>query len=396
MEKEIKSSDYSYHLPADRIAIHPLEQRDHSKLLVYRKGKVSHQHFYDLPDLLPDNASLFFNDTKVIPARIIFHKETGAQIEVFLLQPEEANLPVQMALGLQRNTQWQCTIGNLKKWKEGTSLHLTRDDLTLSATLKDAKSGKINFSWTPSHLSFAEVVNHFGNTPLPPYLHRDANENDKSRYQTVYSHFEGAVAAPTAGLHFTDQVLQKIKEKGINTDFLTLHVSAGTFQPIKTENALDHNMHSEQIIVTRKNLEHLLLKDRKIIAVGTTSMRTLESLYWYGVKLIQGGPQSFDILQNDPYKHDIGILPPYETAFRKVLDNMGSQDYIVGNTSIFMVPGYQFNVCEGLITNFHQPGSTLMLLVAAFVGDQWKHLYNEALLNDYRFLSYGDSSFLLP
>lgn len=396
MEKEIKSSDYSYHLPDDRIAIHPLEQRDHSQLLVYRKGKISHQHFYDLPDLLPDNASLFFNDTKVIPARIIFHKETGAQIEVFLLQPGETKLPVQVALGVQHQAQWQCTIGNLKKWKEGTSLHLTKGEITLSATLKESKSGNINFSWAPSSLSFAEVVNHFGNTPLPPYLHRDANENDKSRYQTVYSHFEGAVAAPTAGLHFTDQVLQKIKEKGISTDFLTLHVSAGTFQPIKTENALVHNMHSEQIIVTRKNLEHLLLKDRKIIAVGTTSMRTLESLYWYGVKLLQSEPQPFNILQNDPYEQYNGVLPPYETAFSKVLENMGSQDYIVGNTAIFMVPGYQFKVCDGLVTNFHQPASTLMLLVAAFVGDHWKLIYNEALLNDYRFLSYGDSSLLLP
>ncbi len=396
MEKEIKSSDYSYHLPDDRIAIHPLEQRDHSQLLVYRKGKISHQHFYDLPDLLPDNASLFFNDTKVIPARILFHKETGAQIEIFLLQPGEANLPVQVALGVQHHAQWQCAIGNLKKWKEGTSLRLTKGEITLSATLQEAKSGSINFSWTPPSLSFAEVVNHFGHTPLPPYLHRDANESDKSRYQTVYSNLEGAVAAPTAGLHFTDQVLQKIEEKGISADFLTLHVSAGTFQPIKTENALDHNMHSEQIIVTRKNIEHLLQKDRKIIAVGTTSLRTLESLYWYGVKLIQGGPQPFNILQNDPYKLDNGILPPYETAFIKVMENMASQDFIVGHTAIFMVPGYQFKVCDGLVTNFHQPGSTLMLLVAAFVGDQWKLIYNEALLNDYRFLSYGDSSLLLP
>lgn len=396
MEKEIKSSDYSYHLPDDRIAIHPLAQRDHAKLMVYKNQRISHQHFHDLPALLPTNATLFFNDTKVIPARMLFHKETGAQIEIFLLQPLQGDMPVQLAMQSQQNAQWLCTIGNLKKWKEGNTLHLSKEGLTLNATLKEAKSGRVDFSWEPSHLSFAEVVNHFGNTPLPPYLRRDANENDKGRYQTVYSHFEGAVAAPTAGLHFTDNVLQQIKAKGIDTDFLTLHVSAGTFQPIKTENALDHDMHSEQIIVTRKNLETLILKNKKIIAVGTTSMRTLESLYWYGVKLIQTGSQPFKISQNDPYSHNLESLPPREIVFKEILKNMGSEEYLVGHTSIFMVPGYQFRVCEGLVTNFHQPGSTLMLLVAAFIGDHWKMLYEEALQANYRFLSYGDSSLLLP
>ncbi|MBZ0245793.1 MAG: S-adenosylmethionine:tRNA ribosyltransferase-isomerase [Cyclobacteriaceae bacterium] len=396
MKREIKSRDYSYHLPDDRIAIHPLEQRDHTKLLLYQHGKISDQRFNDLPTLLPDDATLFFNDTRVIPARILFQKETGAQIEVFLLQPLQGDMPVQLAMQSQNNTQWLCTIGNLKKWKEGSTLHLSKDGITLNATLKEPKSGLVDFHWSPSNLSFAEVIHLFGNTPLPPYLHRDADENDKCRYQTVYSHFEGAVAAPTAGLHFTDNVLRQINTKGVITDFLTLHVSAGTFQPIKTENAMDHEMHSEQIIVTRKNLETLLLKNRKIIAVGTTSMRTLESLYWYGVKLIQTGSQPFKISQNDPKNHDFGILPPRKIAFEAVLKHMEAQDYLVGDTSIFMVPGYQFKVCEGLITNFHQPGSTLMLLVAAFVGDQWKHIYEHALQSNYRFLSYGDSSLLLP
>ncbi len=396
MQKKIKSSDYTYPLPEDRIAIHPLKQRDHAKLLFYQNGKISHQHFYDLPDLLSANSTLFFNDTRVIPARILFRKETGAQIEVFLLQPLDGDTPVQLAMQSRQKAQWLCTIGNLKKWKEGNMLQLSKEGITLKVTLSDEKSGQVEFNWQPSDLSFAEVVNHFGNTPLPPYLHREANENDKNRYQTVYSHFEGAVAAPTAGLHFTDDILQKIKAKGINIDFLTLHVSAGTFQPIKTENAMDHNMHSEQIIVTRKNLETLLLPNRKIIAVGTTSVRTLESLYWYGAKLIQSGPQPFHIHQNDPYNENSGTLPPREAAFEEVLKNMGSQNHLVGRTSIFMVPGYQFRVCERLITNFHQPGSTLMLLVAAFVGDQWKHIYKEALQTDYRFLSYGDSSLLIP
>ncbi|HCM75177.1 MAG TPA: S-adenosylmethionine tRNA ribosyltransferase [Cytophagales bacterium] len=396
MEKEIKSSDFTYPLPDDRIAKHPLAQRDQSKLLFYKGGKIEHRQFFELPDVLPPNSSLFFNDTKVIPARLLFRKETGAQIEVFLLQPADDNQPVQLAMQQAENTQWHCTIGNLKRWKEGATIQLRKNDIELNAKLTDAKAGLVDFSWIPAQLSFAEIVNLFGNTPLPPYLHRDADAEDKHRYQTVYSHYEGAVAAPTAGLHFTQEVLEKIKAKGILTDFLTLHVSAGTFQPIKTENALDHAMHSEQIIVSKANLNSLLIPNRKIIAVGTTSMRTLESIYWYGVKLLTQGAQPFIIAQNDPYVERSGHLPSREAAILAVLDEMDNEQILVGHTSIYMVPGYRFNVCDGLITNFHQPGSTLMLLVAAFTGSDWHQIYQSALDNEYRFLSYGDSSLLLP
>ena len=396
MQKKIRLIDYTYHLPEDKVPLYPLAQRDHAKLLFYRQGKIRHHRFRDLPGLLPPCSTLFFNDTRVIPARILFRKETGAQIEVFLLQPVDGQIPVQLAMQAQHHARWVCTVGNLKKWKEGGALVLDQGGISLTARLLEARSALVEFSWTPSGLGFAEVVDRCGSTPLPPYLHRKANEDDKTRYQTVYSHFDGAVAAPTAGLHFTREVLQNIEAKNTVMDFLTLHVGAGTFQPIKTENALDHQMHSEQIIVGRKNLEVLLLKDRKIIAVGTTSMRTLESLYWYGAKLLQHGPQPFLVGQNDPYHLDATTLPSREEAFHAVLGHMGQESHLVGHTSIYMVPGYSFKVCEGLITNFHQPGSTLMLLVAAFVGDGWKDIYKEALRTGYRFLSYGDSSFLLP
>lgn len=396
MKKEIKSSDFTYPLPQARIAIHPLEQRDQSKLLMFSSGEIAHHHFYELPQLIPSNATLFFNNTKVIPARLIFHKSTGAQIEVFLLQPANGDLPVQLAMQSKHQVQWVCTIGNLKRWKEGTAIHLKDDHIALQATLINKVNGLVEFSWQPESLSFANVVNQLGNTPLPPYLHRQAINEDRIRYQTVYSHHEGAVAAPTAGLHFTETVLDQIKAIKIHSEFLTLHVSAGTFQPIKTENALDHPMHSEQIIITKSNIESLLVPNKKVIAVGTTSMRSLESLYWYGVKLLKSGSTAFIIHQNDPYELEAGKLPTLNESLQRILLEMGTDKLLIGHSSIYIVPGYTFRVCEGLITNFHQPGSTLMLLVAAFVGPSWKTIYNEALDNDYRFLSYGDSSLLIP
>lgn len=391
---EINSQDYTYILPEDRIALHPLKDRDQSKLLVYKGGVISHQKFSDLPNLLPNNATLFFNDTRVIPARIYFTKGTGARIEVFLLNPVMDSQPVQVAMLATGGTNWLCTIGNLKKWKEGAPLTHERDGITLAATLKDSAAGEVEFSWTPSTLSFAEIVEHFGHTPLPPYLHREANEEDKNRYQTVYSHHKGAVAAPTAGLHFSKRVINQLVTNGLVLDYLTLHVSAGTFQPIKTANAFEHPMHAEQIIISRQNIDNLLLTNRKVIAVGTTSMRTLESLYWYGVKLLKG-EDTFNIAQNEPYLANQSI-PTRKEALEAVKEKMGSQSTLMGQTSIFMVPGYKFRVCDGLITNFHQPGSTLMLLVAAFVGSGWKSIYETALRENYRFLSYGDSSLLLP
>ena len=395
MKQSINIRDYIYDLPGDRIATHPLENRDESKLLVYKAGEIDHTCFSALPDLLPPNSTLFFNDTKVIPARLFFQKETGAQIELFLLNPVEPNLLLQLAMQATSHSSWKCTIGNLKRWPEDIVLTKKVNGIELGARLKSREEGIIDFEWTPKDICFAEVVRAMGVTPLPPYIKREADEHDLVRYQTVYSHHDGAVAAPTAGLHFTEKVLSAIRQKGMDTDFLTLHVSAGTFQPVKVANATDHKMHSEQIIVSKENIQHLMM-DKPIVAVGTTSARTIESLYWYGVKLIQNPNEEFLINQFDAYE-----LPSFYTkkeAIEAVYRKMKADhlEIISGKTSIYILPGYSFKVCNALITNFHQPGSTLMLLVAAFIGDDWKEVYRQALENDYRFLSFGDSSLLVP
>lgn len=388
--------DYTYELPADRIALYPLKERDQSKLLFYNKGEIKHHTFGDLPHLLPQNSFLFFNDTKVIPARILFQKDTGAEIEVFLLNPLQPSSLVTEAMAASGSCTWECTIGNLKRWTKDLVLTKKLNGLLVSARLIDRDKGYVQLTWNAEH-TFSELITALGETPLPPYLHRKAELADRERYQTVYSHYEGAVAAPTAGLHFTDRILDMLKSKSIGCDFLTLHVSAGTFQPVKVERADEHVMHDEKIIVTRKNLEHLLDETKIIIPVGTTSMRTLESIYWYGVKLLMNRNSEFIITQHDPYQHYESLPSPKE-AIHAVLDFMkkNGSEVIDGNTSIYIMPGYQFRICKGLITNFHQPGSTLLLLVAALIGDDWKSVYDEALKNDYRFLSYGDSSLLIP
>jgi len=393
MDKSILIKDYTYELPENRIAQYPLEQRDQSKLLVYEDGKINHSRFISLPELLPSQSTLFFNDTKVIPARLRFQKETGATLEIFLLNPVAPSPLVQVAMGATGNATWHCTIGNLKRWSSKTSLIKKIGDLTVEANLIDRDQGLVEFLWQPSSKTFAEVISLMGFIPLPPYLNREAEKGDSETYQTVYSHHEGAVAAPTAGLHFTKTVLDNLRAKGHATEFLTLHVSAGTFQPVKVENATEHTMHGEQVVVTKKNLEAILAA-KSIGAVGTTSLRTLESLYWYGVKLIESGDQPFLISQNEPYK-----LPTHysrQKAIERVLSKLekDSSDTLIGETSIYAVPGYTYRVVDFLITNFHQPGSTLILLVAAFVGPDWKKIYQKALENDYRFLSYGDSSLL--
>ena len=391
----INIRDYSYELPDNRIAVYPLQNRDESKLLVYKEGKISHTRFTDLANQLPANSFLFFNDTKVIPARLIFQKETGAQIELLLLNPVQPSSLLQLAMEATACTTWKCMIGNLKRWPEQAALITKRNNIELRAHLEDRQQPIVKFTWTPKEISFAEVVSMVGITPLPPYLHREADSSDRERYQTIYSHYEGAVAAPTAGLHFTENVLRDIKQRGIGIDFLTLHVSAGTFQPVKADNAVDHDMHGEQIIVTKKNIENLLL-NRPVVAVGTTSARTLESLYWYGVKLIDNPNADFEINKLDPYQ--LPLLHSKKQAIEAVAKKMEKENLesICGNTSIFILPGYTFKICNALVTNFHQPGSTLMLLVAAFVGMNWKKIYEEALDNNYRFLSYGDSSLLMP
>ncbi len=395
MEKEILIKDFWYELPPERIASYPLPERDQSNLLVYKEGLIEHLKFDQLSHFLPLKSTLFFNNTRVIPARLYFQKDTGATIELFLLNPVWPSTLVQQAMETKSSNRWACTIGNLKRWPEGAKLVKSTQDITISATLIDRKAGIVEFNWSPAELSFVEIITHTGLTPLPPYLKRPAEESDRLRYQTVYSNLEGAVAAPTAGLHFTDRILEELRSQNHKMEFLTLHVSAGTFQPVKVENVLDHPMHCEQVIATCQNINELILA-KSTIAVGTTSLRTLESIYWYGVKLIKDPDHPFTITQFDPYQLPSEVSKA--KALAAVQQKMERENLatITGETSIMIMPGYKFKIADALITNFHQPGSTLMLLIAAFVGSDWRDIYNEALKNDYRFLSYGDSSLLFP
>lgn len=394
-------SDYDYSLPEEKIAKFPLNKREDSNLLVFNAEGISHDTFKNIKNHVPQHSLLVFNNTKVIPARIFFTKATGASIEIFLLNPVD---PVDLNLVMQerRSCTWNCIIGNLKKWKDNDPLlkevRISEQNLVLTARLKDREKGEVEFDWNFPEVSFADILDKIGEVPLPPYLKRKPTAEDKPRYQTVYSQNDGAVAAPTAGLHFTTTILEELKSNRCKVDYLTLHVSAGTFQPIKDENVLDHPMHSEVIIIQRSNILNLLEPKFKTIAVGTTSMRTLESLYWFGVKLLLKQNVDFKIQKLEPYEYDMD-LPSKEDALKSVLDYMNKikLDVLYGSTEIFIFPGYKFKICEGLITNFHMPKSTLILLIAAFVGEEkWRLIYKEALCNNYRFLSYGDSSLLLP
>lgn len=392
----INIRDYQYELPQHRIADFPLENRDRSKLLVYRNGEVRHGSFIQLPDNLPDKSILFFNNTKVIHARILFRKETGAGIEIFLLHPAGPHEHMEASMKATGQAVWLCTVGNMKRWLEG-GLTKNMGDVSLKVEWKDRKLGTITFSWTPAALSFEQVVNLAGEVPLPPYIKREADATDEDRYQTVYSRYAGAVAAPTAGLHFTPDTMDRIEKLGHSIDYVTLHVSAGTFLPVKAENAADHLMHEEEIIIYKSNIINMLHGIRHVVAVGTTALRTLESIYWYGVLLHQNPDAPFVISQYLPYQSD-GPLPSREESLQKVLDRMTAEgkESLTGSTSIFVMPGYRMKIVNGLITNFHQPGSTLLLLVSALIGSGWKRVYQGALDNGYRFLSYGDSSLLLP
>ena len=396
---QIDLKAYEYTLPEERIAKFPLEKRDSSKLLHFKDQKIEHLHFFDIPNLLPSDSLLVYNNTKVIPARLIFQRETGAKIEIFLLQPIAPTTVIPEVMLAKKPVTWETMIGNLKKWKEGEILkgkvQFGENEIILSAKLIDREERQVEFSWDNPNVAFVDVVEGSGEVPLPPYLNRKPVEDDKSRYQTVYSKKEGAVAAPTAGLHFTDEILDTLKRKGVRTEQVTLHVSAGTFQPIKSETVTEHPMHSEQIHVEIESIRNLLSHKGKVIAVGTTSVRTLESLYWYGVKLIQKHGEEFQISKLYPYLFE-GEIPDFKTSFSAILQHMESKgmESLVGTTEIFIFPGYQFKVVQGLITNFHQPGSTLILLIASILGDRWKEVYQEALDKGYRFLSYGDSSLL--
>lgn len=383
----LKLDDFFYELPESRIAKHPPKERGTSKLLVYKQGNIQHHRFSAITDQLPKGGTLVFNDTKVIPARIILHKDTGARIEIFLLKPLLPSKIHEEVMISQNRCTWKCMIGNAKKWKQGTSL----ENKVFKFIATRISEDEVTFEW--EGMPFSQLLAEIGKTPLPPYIHREVEEEDKDRYQTVYSKMDGAVAAPTAGLHFTEELLHELKTKGIQTQYLTLHVSAGTFQPIKTDDITEHPMHNEQVWIQRSTIESLLATSQTI-AVGTTSMRTLESLYWFGVRL-QHKKEDFYIRKEDPYEME--ALDKH-TALQNILYYMDQHqlNQLGGQTEIFLYPGYTFRMCDGLITNYHMPNSTLILLIAAFVGEDWRKIYQGALDNNYRFLSYGDSSLLIP
>jgi S-adenosylmethionine:tRNA ribosyltransferase-isomerase len=397
---DISLQDYSYLLPENRIASFGLTTRDQSKLLTYANNTISDRLFNEIDAIIPPHSTLFFNNTKVIQARLQFYKTSGAAIEIFLLNPVQPS-EISRALGSTIATTWKCLIGNFKKWKNDEVLELAfnigDEPIELRAKLASRADRSVEFSFeSQSSVSFGQIINSIGNTPLPPYIKRKAVPLDKTRYQTIYSEHEGAVAAPTAGLHFTPGLLQKLTETGIRQEYLTLHVGAGTFRPVQSENVVEHPMHNERIQVSRGNIE--AVKEAEfIIPVGTTSMRTLESLYWYGHKLLKNKNAEFNIEKLYPYQH-AGSEITLEQSMNALLAYMDSNalSNLTGETEIFIFPGYVFRSSHGLITNFHQPGSTLILLVAAFVGSSWQQIYQHAIKKNYRFLSYGDSSILLP
>jgi S-adenosylmethionine:tRNA ribosyltransferase-isomerase len=396
--RNILIEDYTYQLPNERIAYHPLAQRDASKLLVYKSGRITDDHFRHLPEQLPEDSLLILNDTKVIEARILFQKESGGVIEIFCLEPFEQSM--EAALQQQSSSRWKCMIGGASKWKPGQVLEkelvIEGRPVLLQATYqgKEDESFIIQFNWHPPTLYFVQVIHAAGAIPLPPYIKRGAESIDADRYQTIFSKYEGSVAAPTAALHFTKDVFKELELKNINREFITLNVGAGTFKPVKTASIADHQMHGEHFTITKAVLEKIIGAER-VIAVGTTSLRTIESVYWMGVKLLNGAAgQDWTLEQWEVYELDGTIS--YKESLNGVVEwmNKNAISDIHCRTSLLIVPGYQFKIPSGLVTNFHQPQSTLLLLVAAFIGEDWKKVYQHALQNDYRFLSYGDSSLL--
>ncbi|MEI6695410.1 MAG: S-adenosylmethionine:tRNA ribosyltransferase-isomerase [Bacteroidota bacterium] len=403
---KININDFDYPLPDDRIARFPLENRDASRLLVCNKGLYTTHLFTELSDLLPKDTLLVFNNTKVIHARLLFKKATGTVIEVFCLEPADALIDIQLAFQQKGNCVWKCFVGNNKRWKDQFLLkqfeHNGSTHTIKAERIKAVENAWIiAFSWDDAFLSFAEVLDKLGIIPLPPYLNREAVASDAMRYQTVYAAEDGSVAAPTAGLHFTATTFEKLKSKGITCENLTLHVGAGTFKPVTSETIDQHTMHSENVYIERKLVEKLILNiNKNIIPVGTTSARTLESMYWFGVKLAIDGQiyDELEVIQWDAYqgKYNVEITPVM--ALQNILAFMKERNIEVlsGQTQMMILPGYQFKIAKGIITNFHQPRSTLLLLICAMIGTQWKEIYDYALNNEYRFLSYGDSCLLLP
>jgi S-adenosylmethionine:tRNA ribosyltransferase-isomerase len=401
--REILIQDYQYDLPDNRIASHPLPERDQSKLLIYKDGLIQTSVYKELAEHLEASTLLIFNDTKVVEARILFQKSTGGRIEIFCLEPAD-NTDVVSGMSAKGKVRWNCLVGGAAKWKQPYLEKKIADGkkgITLKAVIiqKKGEVFEIEFSWEPSELLFAEVLHQAGIIPLPPYLQRSAEQSDYERYQTVYAKEEGSVAAPTAGLHFTSSLLKRLEEKGIHTSFVTLHVGAGTFLPVKTESIGGHEMHREWIRVTDKFLQQLKSSLAKpIIPVGTTSLRTLESLYWMGVKASHHPEmdiRQLEVQQWDPYEwsgRTIHTAEALEALIQWMQDRKLQE--LLCQTQLLIAPGYSYKLADALITNFHQPGSTLLLLVAALIGEDWKKAYQYALDNDFRFLSYGDGSLL--
>lgn len=403
--KNLRIEDFTYDLPDERIAKYPLADRSSSKFLTYRQGNISHTIFNRILSEIPHGTLLVFNNTRVIQARLFFHKETGARIEVFLLEPI-APSDYNLSFASTHEAEWLCMIGNANKWKQG-SLELRFEVNGESVVLRaercsfDGRAQKVRFVWDNERVSFAEIIDKVGELPIPPYLNRETEQSDKQTYQTVYSKIKGSVAAPTAGLHFTPEILKSIDEsQDFSRTEVTLHVGAGTFQPVKSETMEGHDMHTEFVSVTRETLLALSRKIGETIAVGTTSVRTLESLYFMGVKVLRNPDTEMHDLHIDqwmPYEGDYEEISTAQSfqALIEYLDRKGL-DRLVTSTQIIIAPGYKFHVIRGMITNFHQPTSTLLLLVSALIGEKWREVYDYALSHDFRFLSYGDSSLLLP
>jgi S-adenosylmethionine:tRNA ribosyltransferase-isomerase len=402
--QEFQIKDFTYDLPDDRIAKYPLEERDLSKLLVYKNATISEDSYKNLDQYISEKSLFIFNNTRVIQARLHFKNSTGARIEIFCLEPSGTNAEPSSAMIQTASVEWECLIGRYDKWKEKT-LSIEVNDLKLSAEVvtRNGNAFTVKFSWGPSHFTFAEVLEQIGQIPIPPYLKRASEQIDSSRYQTVYAAQKGSVAAPTAGLHFTEQLFEKLKAKQAQLDYVTLHVGAGTFKPVKSETLEGHDMHSEWIEVEKESIEKIVgqLSDnetgKQIIAVGTTSLRTIESLYWMGVKAsenMNATMNELEINQWDAYELPQNLSA--EESLNSLLAWMEKNvvQKLICKTQILIVPSYELRIADALVTNFHQPSSTLLLLVAAVVGDDWKKIYDHALANEYRFLSYGDGSIL--
>ncbi len=401
--KDLSILDFTYELPDEKIARYPLAERDQSKLLVYRDQQITSSVYFNLPSLLPANSLLVFNNTKVVEARLYFKKDTGGTIEIFCLEPDDRYPDITSAMLQKEQVYWKCLVGGAKKWKEPTlTLSFVHNGSPVSLIAEKTAQVQdyyiISFRWNNIDISFADVLHAAGNLPLPPYMNRNAETADHERYQTVYAKHDGSVAAPTAGLHFTDSLLESLKTANIHTAFVTLHVGAGTFKPVKAQVMQDHDMHAEFINVSVETIQEIISRlSGNIIAVGTTSLRTLESLYWLGVKIMQDPTISSSELTVDQwYPYETNIQVDSFTALTALLNWMKAkkQEKVITKTSIIIAPGYTFRIISGLITNFHQPQSTLLLLVAAITGTDWKKIYDYALNNEFRFLSYGDGCLL--